>query len=314
MDVAADLLDEALRGSRRALARAITWIELRHGEIGERLAERPIRRRTGPGAPHVLGLTGPPGSGKSTLVDALVTAARAAGERVAVIAVDPSSPFSGGAILGDRIRMERHTGDDAVYLRSLSSRGHLGGLSASTTEVVDLLDAAGFDRIIVETVGVGQSELGIMEVADTVLVVLTPESGDVVQVMKAGLIEIADLFLVNKSDRPGADALARELQRGVELEDRAPGGWLVPVRTAVATEGRGVQGVDEDARAHLAWCRGEGRARWAERRGDARVRLVLDLVGERARAAARARLAALGLVEAVRTGALAAHAAARRVI
>lgn len=288
MRSAEDWLDRAIGGERRALARAITWIECRHGAIGAALASRPVRRRDGGvGAPHVVGVTGPPGAGKSTFVDRLVARARADGQRVAVVAVDPSSPFSGGAILGDRVRMERHTGDDGVYIRSLSSRGHLGGLSAACTEVVDLFDAAGFDLVLVETVGVGQSELGIMEVADTVLVVLTPESGDAVQAMKAGLLEIADVFVVNKSDRPGADRLARELARAVALDD---GPWQPEVRKAVASEGEGVDNVVDAARAHLAWCVGEGHDRWSQRRAAARIRLYLDLVAERSRLAAESAL------------------------
>jgi len=281
MSDAAAWLDRALAGERRALARAITWIECRHGAIGAALAKRPVGRRDhGVGQPHVVGVTGPPGSGKSTFVDRLVTRARADGQRVAVVAVDPSSPFSGGSILGDRVRMERHTGDDGVYIRSLSSRGHLGGLSAASAEVVDLFDAAGFDLVLVETVGVGQSELGIMEVADTVVVILTPESGDAVQAMKAGLLEIADVFVVNKSDRPGADRLARELARAVALDD---GPWRPEVRKTVARDGDGVDAVVDATRAHLAWCVGEGRERWNQRRAAARVRLYLDLVAEKAR-------------------------------
>ena len=255
--------------------------------MGAALAKVAVRRHVGVGRPHVIGVTGPPGAGKSTFVDALIARSRARDERVAVVAVDPSSPFSGGAILGDRVRMERHTGDDRVYIRSLSSGGHLGGLSAATTEVVDLLDAAGFDRIIVETVGVGQSELGIMEVADTVVVVLTPESGDAVQAMKAGLLEIADVFVVNKADRPGADRLARELARAVALDT---GPWKPDVRTATARDGKGVDEVLAAADTHLAWCRGDGLHRWQERRGDARLRLFLDLVAERARTEADAAL------------------------
>jgi LAO/AO transport system kinase len=310
---AATLLDEALAGSRRALARAITWIEARHQGIGELLPEQGIRRAAAPGEPHVVGITGPPGAGKSTLVDQLVGEARAQGQRVAVVAVDPSSPFSGGAILGDRIRMERHTGDDGVYVRSLSSRGHLGGLSAASAEVVDLLDAAGFDRVVVETVGVGQSELGVMEVADTVVVVLTPESGDAVQAMKAGLLEIASVFVVNKADRPGADRLARELERMVELEPKGPGQWTPPVLSVVATERRGIDRVAEATRDHLEWCRGEGIGRWRERRGAARLRLALDLVAEGARATALQRLSDLGLLGPLRAGELTAHEAVRRL-
>lgn len=281
------LIERAIAGQRRALARAITWIELRHAAIGTALARYDVRRHRAVGAPHVIGITGPPGAGKSTFVDAIIGVARSEGKRVAVVAVDPSSPFSGGAILGDRVRMERHTADDGVYIRSLSSRGHLGGLSAASTEVVDLFDVCGFDLVLVETVGVGQSELGIMEVADTVVVVLTPESGDAVQAMKAGLLEIADVFVVNKADRPGADRMARELARAVALDE---GPWKPEVRTAVARDGQGVTEVVEAARAHLAFCEGDGRGRWAQRRGDARMRLYLDLVAERARREAEASL------------------------
>ncbi len=274
------LLAHAIAGERRWLARAITRLEERDADVAAAAAALTVRRKEGPGAPHVLGITGPPGAGKSTVVDRWITASRAKGERVAVIAVDPSSPFSGGAILGDRVRMERHTGDDGVYIRSLSSRGHLGGLSGSTARTVDLLDAAGFDRIIVETVGVGQSELGVMEIADTVTVVLTPESGDTVQTMKAGLLEIADVFVVNKADRPGAERLARELELSVHLDDRP---WPAPVLVASAAENRGILELDEAVRKHLAWCLGDGRAVWERRRGDARVRAYLDLVAENAR-------------------------------
>jgi len=308
---AADILAGATAGDRRLLARAITLLEARNHPMGASLTHAAVRRRNGPGAPHVVGLTGPPGAGKSTFVDAWIAAARNRGERVAVVAVDPSSPFSGGAILGDRIRMERHTGDDGVYIRSLSSRGHLGGLSGATSEVVDLLDAAGFDRVLVETVGVGQSELGVMEVADTVVVVLTPESGDAVQAMKAGLLEIADVFVVNKADRPGADRLARELERSVALDEDA--GWVQPVFPCVAVEARGIDAVIDAADRHLAWLCDAGRAGWVDRRGEGRVRLCLDLVCDLTRAAAAEGLRRDGLDAAVRAGTVSPRDAAQRL-
>jgi LAO/AO transport system kinase len=306
-------LHRAIAGERRALARAITLIELRRPEIGAALHQVPVRRRRGPGQPHVLGLTGPPGAGKSTLVDGLVAQARAQGERVAVIAVDPSSPFSGGAILGDRIRMERHTGDDGVFVRSLSSRGHLGGLSSATAEVVDLFDAAGFDRVLVETVGVGQSELGVMEVADTVLVVLTPESGDSVQAMKAGLLEIADLFVINKADRPGADRLARELMLAVELSAQVEPAWSAPVRQVVASQQVGIELLWDDVARHRSWCSTAGRPAWQRRRGDAAVRLTLDLAAEEARSRALAGLEAHNLLQDLRAGTLSPHEALQKL-
>ena len=306
----AGLLDRAQAGDRRALARLITWIEARRGEVGPAVAERGVRRAEGPGSPHVLGITGPPGAGKSTFVDGLVRIARSAGQSVAVVAVDPSSPFSGGAILGDRIRMEDHTADDQVYVRSMSSRGHLGGLSAAAAEVVDLFDVVGFDQVIVETVGVGQSELGVMEVADTVIVVLTPESGDAVQAMKAGLLEIGDVFVVNKADRPGADRLIRELRMSIQIADPV---YAPPVISAIALDGTGLPAVARGAADHLAWCAGAGNPQWRGRRADARVRLALDLVADHARRIAQQRLTDLGLEADLRSGHLSPHDVARRL-
>ncbi len=303
----AELIARAVAGDRRALARVISILEA--GAAPEAARALPARRREGPalargvqapsdtvptpgtgariGAPHVIGITGPPGAGKSTFTDRLVAAARARGERVAVVAVDPSSPWSGGAILGDRVRMDRHAEDPGVYLRSLSSRGHLGGLSRATGHVVDLLDACGYDRILVETVGVGQGELAVLQVADTVLVVLTPESGDTVQAMKAGLLEIADVFCVNKADRPGADLLRRELELGVHLDDRP---WAAPVHTSVALQDVGITEVLASLEAHRDWNAGAGRGAWEARRADGRVAAWLDLVAERARREAWTRL------------------------
>jgi LAO/AO transport system kinase len=277
--------DRALSGDRRALSRALSSIEDRvPGSLDAVAALRP-RRATAPGVPHVIGLTGPPGAGKSTFANRLVADARGRGLQVAVLAVDPSSPFTGGAILGDRIRLEEHASDPMVFVRSVASRGHLGGLSRATGQMVDLLDCFGVDLVLVETVGVGQSELGVMEVADTVIVVLTPESGDTVQTMKAGLLEIADIFVVNKRDRPGAEHLRRELEAAVELDSGE--GWRPPVFTTAATLGEGMDAVTVAAREHLAACVGPQRAWWEARRAAGRVRTYLDLIGEDAREKAR---------------------------
>jgi LAO/AO transport system kinase len=293
-----ETVEAAVRGDRAALARAISMVESGQPEALSALARLPARRLVAPGAPHVVGVTGPPGAGKSTFVDRLI--ADAAGRRVAVVAVDPSSPFSGGAILGDRLRMEAHAADTNVYVRSLASRGHIGGVSRATAQVADLLDASGWDLVLVETVGVGQGELQVMEVADSVLVVLTPESGDGVQAMKAGLLEVADVFVVNKADRPGADALVRELEVTVQL-DGDPG-WRAPVIAASATEGRGVAEVAASLGRHLAWCMGAGRGRWEARRADGRVRTWLQLVSEEAQAAAVTRLRGTPLWDDLRAG------------
>lgn len=234
------LVDGLRKGDRLSLARLISKIENRHGDLAA------ILERLYPHTGHaeVWGITGPPGSGKSTMVDQITTHLRALGKRVAVIAVDPSSPFSGGAILGDRIRMQRHATDPGVFIRSLGTRGKHGGLSHSTKEVVLALDAAGFDVIIVETAGVGQTELDILRLAQTVIVVLVPESGDAIQVMKAGLMEIADVFVVNKADRPQADQLVREVVTmvGMPAQELKPGsrGWKVPVVKTEALHDRGV--------------------------------------------------------------------------
>ncbi|MEN0062482.1 MAG: methylmalonyl Co-A mutase-associated GTPase MeaB [Myxococcota bacterium] len=305
-----DWLARALNGDRRALARCITWIESHDVALSEPLGAMRVHRREGPGQPHVIGVTGPPGAGKSTLVNQWIRSLRDQGRTVAVLAIDPSSPFSGGAILGDRIRMEQHTADPGVYIRSLSSRGHLGGLSASTAEVVDLLDGVGFDVVLLETVGVGQSELTVMEVADTVAVVLTPESGDAIQAMKAGLMEIADVFVVNKSDRPGADRWVRELEHAVRLSERP---YKPPVLRVVATEGQGIAELVACAEAHLGWCKAEGNPTWQRRRGDAAVRLTLDRVAHAARRRARQTLHSEHIEEDLRAGRISPQDAARRL-
>lgn len=217
----ASLLDAVRSGDRRALSRAITEVEQ------NRIAtELPM--------PHpVIGVTGPPGAGKSTLISELVGTIRSRNETVAVVAVDPSSPITGGALLGDRIRMQAHVDDDGVYIRSMATRGHLGGLAVATREAVRLLGAARFDRLIVETVGVGQSEVEIMGLADVVVLVVGPGWGDQVQADKAGIVEIADVFVVNKADRPGAEEVRRALQETADKKS-------APVLATIATTGEGV--------------------------------------------------------------------------
>lgn len=210
-----DRLAEDFRAGRRpALARAISMAETGRSEVGELLDRLlPMSRRA-----RRFGITGPPGAGKSSLVAGVTALLRERGEDVAVVAVDPTSPFSGGALLGDRIRLNDLSTDPGVFIRSMATRGSLGGLAAATRDVLDLLDAFGFANVLVETVGVGQTELEIAAAADSVAVVLVPESGDGIQAMKAGLMEVADLFVVNKADRPGADRLAREIQQALHLK------------------------------------------------------------------------------------------------
>jgi LAO/AO transport system kinase len=206
------------------------------------------------GHAHVIGLTGSPGVGKSTTTSALVQAYRKRDQRVGILAVDPSSPFSGGALLGDRIRMQDHALDRDVYIRSMASRGHLGGLAWSTPQALRVLDAAGCDVILIETVGVGQSEVEIAGLADTTVVILAPGMGDGVQAAKAGILEIGDVFVVNKADREGADATVRDLRHMISLGDRKePGLWRPPVVKTVAARGEGVDELVEAVDKHVAW-------------------------------------------------------------
>lgn len=223
----ASLLDAVRSGDRRALSRAISEVEGHGSETGL------------PAPGRVVGITGPPGAGKSTLISEMIKVVRSRGESVAVLAVDPSSPISGGAILGDRIRMQSHVDDEGVYVRSMATRGHLGGLAAATREAVALLGGAGFDRIIVETVGVGQSEVDIMRLADIVVLVVGPSWGDQIQADKAGIVEVADLFVVNKGDRPGVDEVSRALRETADYRKAR-----VLVTTAI--DGVGVPEVVEE--------------------------------------------------------------------
>ena len=224
-----------LAGDRRALAKAATAIENRRPEAETLLKE--LFPHTGRAT--VVGITGAPGAGKSTLVDGLARELRREGKKVGIIAVDPSSPFTGGAILGDRIRMLGHHTDSGVFIRSMATRGWLGGLAAATTDLAVLLDAAGKDVVLIETVGVGQDEVEIAKLADVTVVVLVPGMGDDVQAIKAGIMEIADVFVINKSDQPGADRLEREIQNLQTLAVRKDG-WTPPIVRAVATEGKGI--------------------------------------------------------------------------
>lgn len=240
-----ELLERFQKGDVRALARALTLMESGH-PLGQAL----LKALRGRGRAKVVGVTGSPGAGKSTLTDRLILEARKRGERVGVLAVDPSSPFTGGAILGDRIRMMRHHQDPGVYIRSLASRGALGGLAGATVAALSLLEAFGFDRIFVETVGVGQSEVDIARVADTTLLVLTPAAGDAVQAFKAGVMEIADLFAVNKFDLPGGERIIQELKSALELAPPRPGGWRPPIYPTVAATGEGVEALFAGLEAH----------------------------------------------------------------
>ncbi len=248
-------LRKAQAGDTAALSQLISAVESRRPQLDGVLHEI----YTSGGRARVVGVTGPPGSGKSSLVSALLRELRQRGETVAVVAVDPSSALTGGAILGDRLRMTEHSADSGVYVRSMSARGAMGGLSRAAVDAVAILDAAGWDTIVVETVGVGQDEVDIMRIAHTVVVVSVPGLGDDVQAMKAGLLEIADLHVVNKADREGARRTVTELRSMLRLAGaRKPGAWLPPVVETVALDGSGIEDLTDELARHWNWMAAAG--------------------------------------------------------
>ncbi|MDQ3103821.1 MAG: methylmalonyl Co-A mutase-associated GTPase MeaB [Actinomycetota bacterium] len=248
------LVEQARAGEARAVARLISLVE----DASPLLREVSALLVAHTGNAQVIGITGSPGVGKSTCTSALVTALRGTGRRVGVLAVDPSSPFSGGALLGDRVRMQDHATDRGVYIRSMASRGHLGGLAWATPQAVRVLDAAGCDLVLVETVGVGQSEVEVAATADTTLVLLAPGMGDGIQAAKAGILEIGDVYVVNKADRDGAAQVARDLRAMLALTERAGDAWTPQIVKTVAAKGEGIDAVIEAIEAHHRWAQQSG--------------------------------------------------------
>jgi LAO/AO transport system kinase len=268
-----EIAERLLAGEQRALSRLITWLE--RGDSAAAEAMKVVDRHTG--RAYTVGITGPPGAGKSTIVDQLTQLVRSTGSTVGIIAVDPTSPFTGGAILGDRIRMQRHYLDSGVYIRSVATRGQTGGLPRIVKSMVRALDAAGTDLILVETVGVGQTELGIIGVADTVLVAVNPESGDAIQTLKAGVMEIADIFLVNKADREGANQMATAITGMLHMALTSPR-WSPPVLLTIAHTGEGIEDLWGKIQDHRQFQTTSGELE--ERRARQRKREFLEAVEE----------------------------------
>jgi LAO/AO transport system kinase len=251
-----ELVERARDGQQRAIARLISLVEDAHPQLRE--VARALTPYTGNA--QIIGLTGPPGAGKSTSTSALLSVLREQGKRVGVLAIDPSSPFSGGALLGDRIRMSEHATDTGVFIRSMATRGHLGGLAWATPQAVRVLDASGFDVVLIETVGVGQSEVDVVTLADTTVVLLAPGMGDGVQAAKAGVLEIADVFVVNKADREGADTTIHDLKQMISFgrkELRGPS-WRQPIVRTVASKGEGAADVAQALEDHRRWLAASG--------------------------------------------------------
>ena len=265
-----ELVEQARAGTTRAVARLISLVEDESPQLRE------VMTALAPhgGHAHVVGITGAPGVGKSTSTNALVRQLRAQGKRVAVLAIDPSSPFSGGALLGDRVRMGDHATDPDVFIRSMASRGHLGGLAWATPQALRVLDAAGFDVVLVETVGVGQSEVEVAGTADTTLVLLAPGMGDGIQAAKAGILEIGDVYVVNKADRPDAAAVRRDLRSMLALTERAEGAWRPPVLLMAAQSGDGVDKVAAALADHLQHTQGGELERRRRKRARAEVEAI----------------------------------------
>ena len=304
------MVDRLAAGDRRALARAISVVES-GAENAAALIKEAFPRAGG--AP-VVGITGASGAGKSTILDGLTHAYRADAVTVGILAVDPSSPFTGGALLGDRVRMLSHSEDDGVYVRSMATRGAMGGLAAAVYDALVLLSAAGLERILLETVGVGQDEVDIAAVADTTCVVLTPVGGDEIQAIKAGIMEIGDIFVLNKADLPDADRTEAQLRAWVTHADDED--WVPPIVRTVATDGSGLDELQDAIAAHEAWYRSSGRAE-SKRHALARLRLR-TLLRERLLAAARASVIddrrEAELVAAIAEGDLDPHSAADGVV